>query len=145
MDSQNEQEELEIDWKCNSLWTVEYPKNDKIGKLLSHFSMIPVIAPFALLLVLILKRNFASFRCLTGLVASTLFCRVLKSYFRHPRPDAGHSASHGKFGFPSDHSMSSKSNFIIIWKAYDHFSCSSGCFRLALFKKTRLDLSSCIC
>ena len=106
MASLQETEEFEIDWKCNSLWTVEYPKGSKLGKLLSHFSMIPVIAPFALLVLLIIKRNFASFRCLTGLLASTLFCRLLKSYFRFPRPDAGHSASHGKYGFPSDHSMS---------------------------------------
>ena len=106
MSSPQETEEVEIDWKCNSLWTVEYQKGDKLGKVLSHFSMIPVIAPFALLLLLIIKRNFGSFRCFTGLLASTLLCRLLKNYFRFPRPDAGHSATHGKYGFPSDHSMS---------------------------------------
>ena len=93
-------------WKLNKLWTIEYRDDDVIGYILSHISMISVIAPFACFSVFIANRSVRSFRLFSGLVFCTLFARILKKLVNSPRPESGHFVMPGNSGFPSDHSMS---------------------------------------
>ena len=95
-----------MDWQLNKLWSIEYERGDKIGMVLSHVSMISVIAPFVVGCQFLLTRSATALRLLLGLIICTITARLLKMQINSPRPDVGHLVHPGNSGFPSDHSMS---------------------------------------
>ena len=93
-------------WKLNKLWTIEYQDGDIIGHILSHVSMIAVLAPIAILCNFLFTKNTRSLRLFIGLILCTISARCIKKVVDSPRPSVDHYVLPGNSGFPSDHSMS---------------------------------------
>jgi hypothetical protein len=97
-----------MDWKLNSLWSIEYENGDFAGKLLSHVSMLPVVAPILAFSIFLANKKSSSLCLFVGLVLCTCLATGLKMVIMSPRPDASHIILPKTSGFPSDHSLSGK-------------------------------------
>jgi len=97
-----------MEWKLNSLWAIEYEPGDTIGQILSHISMMAVMAPFIAFSNFLATKSIRSLRLGVGLILCTLLARGIKMVVNSPRPDVNHISMPGNSGFPSDHSMSGK-------------------------------------
>lgn len=94
-----------VKWKTISLFHVEYPGGDVIGKILAWFSLLPMFIVIGFITLIMFRREIHTMTFFTGILINELANMTVKHTLAHPRLCAGHVFPNSTHGMPSDHSQ----------------------------------------
>jgi len=87
-----------------SLTFVEYPKGDKLGKLLALFSLAPFGIGAGFITLILFRRDLHTITFFIGLLFSEFLNYMLKHLIQEPRPTIKFS-NYTEYGMPSAHAQ----------------------------------------
>jgi len=91
-------------WKTLSFTHVEYPEDDKLGKLFAIMSFTPVVIAIVLATLFYSRRDLHTFSLGVGIIVNHLLNHILKRFFAQPRP-VSRDVIYEEYGMPSNHSQ----------------------------------------
>lgn len=92
-------------WKTISLFHVEYPEGDIIGKILAWCSLLPMFIIIGFITLIIFRREIHTMTFCAGMLVNELVNMIVKHTLAQPRLCAGHVFPNSSHGMPSDHSQ----------------------------------------